>query len=629
MIVFTLLAVLSLAAGSTGVSDLRQAAGQREAADWPHVGNDRGGMRYSTLTQINRQNVHDLKVAWVYHTGDADPAANSTIECTPIVFEGVLYLTTAQLKIVALDAATGRELWKFDPRSGGVNRGVACWSDGKPNGKRRIISSLPNGKLYSLDARTGKLDADFGDKGVVDLRAGIERDISRFAYGSSSAPALFENRIILGFLSSEAQPGAPGDIRAFDVQTGKEVWRFHTVPRPGEFAHETWPGDSWRERAGVNPWSGFTVDTRHGIVFCGTGSAASDFYGADRKGPNLFSNCTLALDARTGKRLWHFQSVHHDLWDHDNPCPPVVVTVRQHGKLIEAVAQCTKTGFCYLLERRTGRPLFGVTEVSATPSDLPGEEASPTQPKPLRPPAFSKQLFTEEEITDISPEASAYVRAELRKHRFGQPYMPPSEQGTIVTPGFHGGATWSGASFDPTTGLLYVNSNNVPYIARVHKNRAGGYDFSGYTYFNDQKGYPAIKPPWGNLTAIDLNTGEFAWQITLGEYPELKARGIPQTGTENFGGTIVTAGGLVFIGGTKDEKFHAFDKETGRLLWDYKLDAGGYATPCTYLVDGRQFVVIAAGGGGKCRTRSGDAFVAFTLARERPTAGRGSAQPAR
>ena len=594
-----------------------------EASDWPNVGNDKGGRRYSTLDQINRENISQLKVAWTYRTGDA--GATSTIECTPVVADGLMFVTTVRSKVVALDPATGREVWAFDPyampwnnrirASGGVNRGVAYWSDGKENGERRVLHGVSDGRVISLDARTGKPDPAFADGGTLDLRKGItERDITTLAYGPTSAPAVFEDLFIVGCSNDEGHPGAPGDPRAFDVRTGKELWRFHTVPRPGEFGHDTWqPADAWKNRGGANPWGGLTLDPDKGVLFCGTGSAGPDFHGAGRKGTNLFANCVLALDARTGKRLWHFQTVHHDIWDHDNPCPPVVIDITQGGKKVPAVAQVTKTGYCFVLHRETGEPLFGVDEVPAQPSDVPGEQAHPTQPVPLKPPALSYQKFGPEDATDISPEARAYVLKELKKYDHGKPYLPPSVRGTIITPGFHGGATWSGASADPTTGWLYVNTNNTPYLSILKEHGPEDFRLTGYGYFKDAEGYPAVKPPWGQLTAIDLNTGEFAWRVTLGEFPELKQRGVPQTGTENFGGTIVTAGGLVFIGGTMDEKFHAFDKSTGKLLWEHQLPAGGYATPSTYSVDGKQYVVIAAGGGGKLRTKSGDSFVAFAL----------------
>lgn len=588
--------------------------------DWPNVGNDKEGTRYSTLNQINTANVGTLTVAWTYHTGDA--GQGTTIECTPLVIDGVMYVTTVLTKAVALNAATGEELWKFDPyagmaklpsrASGGVNRGVAYWSDGQPNGERRIFLGLGDARLIALDAKTGKPDPAFGTKGEVDLRVGLEKDVATRSYGPTSAPMVYRDVVIVGFSNDETSPAAPGDNRAFDVRTGKEVWRLHAIPRDGEPGSETWPEGGWKNRGGANAWGGFTLDSAKGILFCGTGSATSDFYGADRKGDNLFANCTLAIDALTGKRIWHFQSLHHDLWDHDIPCPPVVMTVQHDGKTVEAVAQVTKTGFCYLLDRATGKPLFGVKEVPAAVSDMPDEQASATQPVPLKPPPFARQEVTEDDVTNISPDAHAYALKLLKSIRHDR-WAPPSEAGTLVVPGYHGGATWAGASCDPATGILYVNSNNVPAVAAMKKNNKGGYNLGGYLRFLDAENYPALKPPWGNITAIDLNKGEFAWQIVFGEFPELTKRGVPQTGTENFGGTIVTAGGLVFIGGTMDEKFHAFDKTNGKLLWDYKLDAGGYATPSTYMVKGKQYVVIAAGGGGKLRTKSGDSFVVFAL----------------
>lgn len=591
--------------------------GQNGDGDWANVGNDKGAMRFSELSQINRKSVKDLKVAWTYHTGDA-AKSGSTNECTPIIIDGVMYITTVKLKVVALDAANGNEIWTYDPyRTGitpkGVNRGVAYWSDNKPNGARRILYATNDGRLISLDAKSGIPDESFGNQGVVDMRAGIERDISKLQYGSTSAPAIFEDLIIVPIINSEGQPGAPGDIRAFHVRSGLQRWRFHSVPRPGEFGNDTWKGEGWKDRAGVNAWSGYSIDVKNGIIFAGLGSAASDFYGSDRLGSNLFANCTLALNARTGERIWHFQTVHHDLWDHDNPCPPVVCSVLRNGKRIDAVAQPTKTGFIFLFDRLTGKPLFDVKEVPAQPSDIPGEEAWPTQPVPVRPPALEPQMVSERDLTNLSPEAHAYVLEEIKKYRHDAAYLPPSVQGSLISPGFHGGANWSGASVDPTTSILYINTNNFPFLCAISPNKTGGYDFEGYKYFTDKEGYPGVKPPWGHLTAIDLNTGKFVWRDILGEHPALKAKGVPPTGTQNFGGTIVTAGGLVFIGATMDEKFHAYDKANGKLLWEYQLPAGGYATPSTFMVLGKQYVVIAAGGGGKLGTKSGDSFIAFAL----------------
>ncbi len=598
--------------------------------DWPRVGNDPGGMRYSELTQIHRGNVGLLKPAWTYHTGELKGRVGKTIECTPIVVDGVMYATTGYLCVVALHAATGREIWRFDPlrdypsphrpMSGGVNRGCAFWSDGKPNGERCVIHGTSDGRLFALVAKTGQLDPNFGDGGIVELRKGLAPKVASLGYGPTSAPAIWKDTIIVGVACGEGpELAAPGDIRAFDARTGREVWRFRTVPGPAEFGHETWRGDSWKGRGGANAWGGFSVDAKRGLVFAGLGSAAFDFYGGDRVGANLFANCTIALDAKTGARVWHFQTLHHDLWDHDLPVYPNLVSVRHNGKQIDAVAQVTKTGYVFLFDRETGRPLFAVEEKPVPASDVPGEEAFPTQPVPVKQPPFAQQFLDETNITDIGQANRDSALARLRKIRGGPAFQPPSFKGTVAVPGLLGGANWSGASFDPTTGLLYVNSNNLPFVIKLAKSAGdttdhyGPYRHTGYVQFRDAEGYPGIKPPWGLLNAIDLNTGEFAWRVPLGEYPQLTARGVPRTGTESIGGTIVTAGGLVFVAATKDERIHAFDKQTGKLLWEHPLPAGGYATPSTYMVDGRQYVVIAAGGAGKMETKAGDAFVAFAL----------------
>ena len=597
------------------------------AQNWVSVGGNRGCMRYSPLKQINQDNVKALEIAWIYHTGELNRTRKKIIECTPVIVDGVMYITTGHLRVVALKADTGEELWEFDPfengppdtplASGGVNRGVAYWSDGLPNGERRIIHGSAHGQMYSLDAKTGKLDPQFGNDGIKDLREDLAGDLSRLAYGPTSAPAIWKDTIVLGVSCGEG-PGiaAPGDIRAFDVRSGKQIWRFHTVPRPGEFGNETWEGDSWKNRGGANAWGGISVDERRGLVFAGLGSAAFDFYGGDRIGKNLFANCTICLDARTGERVWHYQTLHHDLWDHDLPIYPNLVTVERNGKKVEAVAQVTKTGYVYLFARTSGKPLFDIVERPVQASDVPGESAWPTQPIPVKPPPFAAQSLTVQNVTNIGKENREFVLNKMKDLRGGEAFYPPSLEGTIVMPGFHGGATWSGASFDPTTGILYVNTNNAPNImtlAAASPNSGYRYGHKGYVRFVDHEGYPAIKPPWGELIAIDLNAGEFVWRNTLGEFQKLTDRGIPQTGTPNFGGTIVTEGGLVFIGATMDENFHAFDKASGELLWKHKLPAGGYATPSTYSANGRQFVVIAASGAGKLGTKPGDAIVAFAL----------------
>ena len=595
---------------------------QTSTGDWISIGNDRGCTRFAPMLQINRNNVEKLEVAWTFQTGEGD----KTCECTPVIVDGVMFITTNHLRVCALDGATGKQIWSFDPykngkskwplASGGVNRGVAYWTDGQSD-CQRIFHGTSDGQLFSIDAKTGQLDPNFGDAGVKNLREDIERDLSKMPYGPTSAPAICGDVVIVGFSCGEGPgPAAPGDIRGFDVRTGQQVWRFHTVPRPGEFGHETWENDSWRGRGGANAWGGFSVDEERGMVFAGLGSAAFDFYGGDRPGQNLFANSTIALDAKTGKRIWHFQTLHHDLWDHDLPVYPNLVTLTRDGKKVDAAVQVTKTGYVFVFDRETGQPVFEVQETPAIKSDLPGEKSWPTQPVPVKPPPLSKLKFDENDVTNISEASRQNVLEQLKKLRPGGGFNPPSIQGTVAMPGFHGGATWSGASFDPETGWLYVNSNNIPNIITMvpaDDKKTFPYGIKGYVKFRDQDGYPAIKPPWGMLSAIDLNRGELVWQVPLGEYDELTRRGIPPTGTENFGGSIVTGGGLVFIGGSKDEKFRAFDKRTGKVLWETKLPAGGYATPSTYMVGGRQYVVIAACGGGKPGTKSGDTFVAFAL----------------
>jgi quinoprotein glucose dehydrogenase len=686
------------------------AAGARDTS-WRFHGGDAGHTQYSPLAQINTANVSRLKVAWTYRTGDARPDNRSQIQCNPIVVGGVLYASSPQIKAFALDAASGRPLWTFDPFAGstdklaalGVNRGLVYWEEGDD---RRILFTAGQ-RLYALDARTGRLIPSFGAKGSVDLTQGLGRDMKGLYVLSNTPGALYRDLLILGTRVSEGPgPAAPGHIRAYDVRTGAIRWLFHTIPNPGELGYDTWPEDAWTRVGGANAWTGISVDERRGWVFLPTGSAAFDFWGGDRKGANLFANCELVLKAATGERVWHYQVVRHDLWDRDLPAAPVLVTVTHEGRKLDAVAQITKSGHVFLFDRETGRPLFPIEEVPVPPSDLEREEASATEPLPTKPPAFARQLFTEAEATDLTPEAREAVLARLRQVRTGRRFIPPSTQGTVIFPGFDGGGEWGGAAFDPGTGRLYVNSNEMPWIltmvdvaargesrgAAVYRqhciachgvDRKGApqqasppltdlaprfkkpdlvellgkgrgvmpsfgflsaddkgavasfllgeeapakaaeaeddapapgtpYTHTGYNRFLDPQGYPAVKPPWGTLNAIDLNRGTIDWTVPLGELPELTKRGIPPTGTENYGGPVVTAGGLLFIGATKDERFRAFDKATGKVLWETSLPAGGYATPATYAVGGKQYVVIAAGG-GKMGTKSGDAYVAFAL----------------
>ena len=710
-------AVVSLATASLAVvAPLLRAADSPDGGaevgperEWRTHGGDPGHTQHSPLAQIDAGNVRRLRVAWTYRTGDARADGRSQIQCNPIVVDRVLYATSAGLKAFALDAATGRELWRFDPfPSGaeehvlGVNRGVVFWSDGDD---RRILFSAGQ-DLFALDARTGRLVPTFGKDGRVDLREGLGRDPSGLFVLSTTPGAVYRDLLILGTRVHEGPgPSAPGHVRAYDVRTGAIRWTFHTIPQPGEYGHDTWPVDAWRRVGGANAWSGISVDHARGLVFIPTGSPAFDFWGGDRHGRNLFGNCVLALRAATGERVWHYQVVHHDLWDRDLPQAPVLVTVRRAGRTIDAVAQATKSAHVFVFDRDTGEPLFPIEERRVPASDLKGEQAWPTQPIPVSPPAFARQAFAEADATDLSPASRAAILERLRRVRSAGPFVPPSTQGTMIFPGFDGGAEWGGSAFDPETRLLYVNANEMPWIlemlelpppgqgrplgARLYAQhcavchgidgkgdpqgqfppltglkerltkpdlvsllekgkgvmpafafltpaeekavaahvldepepddsrgeaaKAGRpYTHLGYNRFLDPEGYPAVRPPWGTLNAIDLDAGEIRWSVPLGELPELTKRGIPRTGTENYGGPIVTAGGLVFVGATKDEKLRAFDKRTGTLLWETPLPAGGYATPATYEVGGKQYVVIAAGG-GKMGTKSADAYVAFTL----------------
>ncbi len=601
--------------------------------NWSEYAGDNTKSRYSTLTSINKQNVNQLKLTWIFRSGDFSQDLKTTIECNPVVINGVLYASTPTLKLVALNAATGKELWRFDPlppkvlqeleakekidiipgTGYWVNRGVKYWENQKD---KRIYYSAGI-FLFAINAANGNLISSFGDGGKIDLRQGLDRDVKGMHYNSTTPGVIFKNNLIIGSTVGEGPgPAAPGFIRAFDILSGKLKWVFHTIPQVGEFGNDTWENDSWKKAGGVNSWAGISLDEKRGIAFIATGSPTWDFYGADRYGDNLFGNCVLALDANTGKRIWHFQTVHHDIWDKDVPCPPNLVTVKHNGKKTDAVAQVSKTGYVYLFNRETGKPLFPIEEKGVPASEVRGERVSPTQPVPVKPKPFARTGLTEKDMSNLNPKAQAYALETFRKSRSGQQFTPISNLPTLIMPGLLGGANWSGASFDPETGLLYVNSNDLPSLIGLVPNSSGKpYPFknTGYLRFWDPDGYPAITPPWGSLTALNLNTGDFVWQVTLGEFDELTKKGIPPTGTPNLGGNIVTAGGLVFIASTKDEKFRAFDKETGKILWQTKLPAGGYASPATYMVNGRQYVVIAAGGGGKMATKAGDYYLAFGL----------------
>jgi glucose dehydrogenase len=603
------------------------------AQDWPYVGRDAGGTRHSSLAQINRANVAKLEIAWTFDTEDwsdgKDMPSRSSFEATPLVIDGILYVPSPMSRLFALDAETGKRIWVFDaaidktiPRNLFVNRGVSSWTDGK---KRLIYLGDIQGRLWAVDARTGELDRGFGESGKVDLRAGMADGFPESQYGLTSPTAVCGDVVVAGSLVSDGQPRGPsGDVRGFDARSGKVLWRFHTVPHAGEPGNETWEVGSWKDRSGVNAWSLLSVDEARSLVFLPLTSPAYDFYGGDRKGANLYGDSVVALECKTGKLRWHYQVVHHNLWDYDLPAAPVLVDVRREGKTIPAVAQVTKQGFLFVLNRETGEPLYKVEEQPVPKSDIPGEETSPTQPYPLKPPPLARQSMTAAELTNVTPESHTECLALTEGAKLDvKIYAPLGEQDQAIFPGLNGGSNYGGASFDPGRGLLFVNTMDVGGLFRLVKRREGAaipYALRAkkYEFFTDANGYPCQQPPWGSLYAVDLNTGDIRWRATLGEFDELKQRGIAKTGAPNIGGSIVTDGGLVFIAATSDRRFRAFDRDTGEELWATALPASGFATPATYIgkKSGQQFVVIAAGGGNKYDKVFTGKIVAFALPKD-------------
>jgi len=591
------------------------------AREWRHYGGDPGTNRYSPLDQINRSNVKRLKVAWTHHTEDSMERPATTIECEPIVIDGVMYIQTAQLQTRALDAATGKQLWNFAPpgatarRATGVSRGVSYWRNPDDPKDKRIYA--PNNEyMFCLNATTGKLNPGFAREGTLTLSDDMDPDRPGLPVSLSNPPAIFKDVLICGANMGEGPDRtAAGHIRGFDARTGKRRWIFHTIPKPGEFGFDTWDADSAKTAGAANNWGGMSVDLKRGWVFASTGSPSFDYYGGDRKGMNLFGNCVLALNAMTGERIWHFQTTHHDVWDYDLPCPPSLINMRYGGRRIDAVLQMTKMGLTFVFDRVTGKPIYGVEERPTPASDVPGEVVWPTLRFPLKPPPLIRIDFTEDDVTNISPEAHAAVRAIVKKYRYGPLYTPPSLEGTLQHPAARGGVLWGGASFDPKLNRVFVNSDESIYrqkLAPAEDGKPYRYALPERARFYDPDGYPAIKPPWGYMTAIDLDSGNFAWRVVNGEYEALKAKGVPKTGTYSTGGSVCTAGGLVFIASTYDEKFRAFDSKTGEIVWEYTLPAAGYTNPCTYEVNGRQYVTIACGG-GKGFSKPGDQFLTFSL----------------
>jgi glucose dehydrogenase/mono/diheme cytochrome c family protein len=791
-------------------------AQKKTQQDWPVYGGESSGDRYSPLRQINRTNVSQLRVAWKLDVG-----TEGGLQTNPLVVGRTLFIYTPSQKMVALDGASGKQLWAFDA---GIpapqpNRGFSYWTDGKDS---RLFAGVMN-YLYALDPHTGRLLTNFGDGGRIDLRKDLGAGDYTKNFAVLTTPGtIYKDMIIVGFRAPETQPAPHGDIRAYDVHTGKLRWTFHTIPYPGEFGYETWPKDAWKVTGAANNWTGMVVDERRGIIFIPTGSAVTDFYGADRIGDDLFANTLLALDANTGKRIWHFQGVHHDTWDRDFPSPPALLTVKRNGKMVDAVAQTTKHGFVFLFERATGKPLFPIEERPFPASNVPGEISSKTQPIPLSPAPYARQLLTADMLTERTPEAHEWAAEQFKTFRSEGQFIPLGiGRQTVVFPGFDGGAEWGGPAVDPRKGVIYINSNDIPWTGGLAENKVGGslgsslyqsqcalchgadlkgsppefpalvgidkrmaspailelihsgkgrmpsfpnlrgtglqallnyvrtggespgaqtvnsvamkkpisaaaagaardalgakvyehncaichgddltgapsnyppvagvrgrladeqiidivhngkgrmpsfkhmpkedtaallhflgasntyltatvsadpvevsskteaisfygraddepkYRFTGYRKFLDPDGYPAVIPPWGTLNAIDLNTGQYLWKIPLGQYPELAAKGMKDTGSENYGGPIVTAGGLVIIGATiYDCKIRAFNSDTGELLWQNELPFAGTATPATYMIDGKQYIVIATSGQRNRKGPQGAAYVVFAL----------------
>ena len=773
-----------------------------EAQDWPVYGGQKAGDHYSSLRQINRENVGRLKVAWTFDMHEA-----GGVQTNPLVIGGTMFVCSPSQKVIALDAATGKQLWTFSAEKPGLqpDRGLSYWTDGKTS----ILFAGALDELFALDPATGKRIPSFGEDGAIDLRQGLTDGDYKVGFVAPTTPGIvYKDMIIVGFRESETEPALRGDIRAFDVHTGKVRWTFHTIPHTGEYGYETWPKDGWQSSGAANDWTGMALDEGRGIVYAPTGSAVSDFYGDDRVGDDLFADTLLALDANTGKRLWHFQGIHHDIWDRDFPSPPSLVTVQSGGKAVDAVAQTTKEGFVFLFDRVTGKPLFPIEERSFPASQVPGEVASPTQPVPLAPAPYARQLLTEDLLTTRTPEAHAWALAKFKTFMGGGLYVPLGvDTQTIIFPGFDGGAEWGGSAVDTSTGVIYINANDLAWTGGLTATKTGGslgsqiyasqcavchgtdrsgsppafpslvnvsarmteetittvihngkgrmpsfpgvdgaslkavldylktepdmvkaekgvaasgstlggnrnevagaaiydnncvlchgedlmgtpsndpgligvrqrmsdaqilvivhegkgrmpafpklsaedeghllrflgepavtdessskhemespasvigrkakYRFTGYHKFLDPEGYPAVAPPWGTLNAIDLNTGKYLWKVPLGEYPELAAKGMKNTGIENYGGPIVTAGGIVVIAATNfDHKIRAFDSSNGTLLWEAELPYSGNATPATYMVHGKQYIVIGTSGGRDPKGPQGSAYVAFAL----------------
>ena len=670
-----------------------------EDRTWMTYRADAASTSYSPLDQINLSNVHELHNVWTFHASDvASDGAPTTSQSNPIIIDGVLYANSAKQTVYAINAETGEEIWAFNPLEEGdpsaTSRGVTYWENGSD---KRILYSAGN-NLMAIDAKTGKLITTFGDNGNVDLNLGLRDDPDKISVALTTPGSIFKDLIIVGSRLPDFYGSPPGYIRAYNVKTGELVWTFHTIPHPGEPGFETWPPDAYKYAGGVNCWSGMSIDAERGMVFLALGSPTFDYYGADRVGANLYGNSVLALDAATGDYKWHFQTVHHDIWDYDLPCPPNLATIQQDGKDIDVVAQATKHGFIFVLNRDTGEPIFPVEERKVPASNISGEVAYPTQPFPLKPKPFVRQSMTEDDLNHFSDADHDSILKTFQSVRYEGLFTPPDLKGTLSLPATRGGVNWGGAAFDPKTSYLYLRGNDQPEIMTIvdankhfaadnstryeygrtayakhcatchgtelqgvpptfpalaglkgnaeehetlEKIRLGGgqmpgfkgiltpreergiiaflYDkkepiievpqemeteevpdrymnITGYTTWSDPNGNPALKPPWATLNALNLSTGEYEWQIPLGNDQKLQEEGAADTGLIGRSGPMVTAGGLVFISGAADKKLFAFDKKTGKLVWETILPAANNANVCSYSVDGKQYIALSVGG---------------------------------
>jgi glucose dehydrogenase len=615
---------------AAAVASLAFAAPPVSGTDWPMFGHDPGATRYSPLRQIDTTNVARLGRAWTFHTGKPGT------EAIPVVVNGVMYVDGAN-GIFALDPETGTQIWRYEATKVS-RRGLAFWP-GDRTTHPRVYTGVGN-HLVAIDATNGKPAVGFGDEGSVDLRQGVLGDLQDAIMGLQSPPAVFRNLVITGSVPNEGKPsqGAYGDIRAWDAHTGRLVWQFHTVPRPGEPGNETWADNSWKNRSGTNAWGFLTIDVERGLVFVPLGSPTSDFNGSDRHGQGLYGNSLVALDAATGKLRWYRQLVHHDLWDYDLAAAPILINVTRNGQHIPAVAQITKMGLAFLFDRRNGEPIFGMEERPVPQTHVPGEQTWPTQPFPLKPPPLAKNTFVPSDIYDLTADHAAFCRELYEKNQMFTegPYTPmPLEHNALLFPSTLGGGNWSGFSYDPTLSYIFTNVNNIGQWGHMElrKDPKTGVEsyvrtsaLGGYARFwNPANHIPCTKPPFGELVAVNVNTGEIAWRTPLGSVPELEQQGIHNTGSMNLGGSIATAGGLIFIAASNDHEFRAFESKTGKLLWQQSIDANGHSVPITYLgKDARQYVVVmAAGGGGYFGGVPSDSLIAFAL----PKAGASVEQP--